>query len=213
MKRKDAFEPQPTPSTDDPIPELTEWVRGMATAAHAGFAIAEARADFAAKPPTLYLDTTIVSYLTARLSRDVIIAQHQAITRRWWLEHRARHFCYISEVVEYEAARGDVTASRERLDVLKAFSKAHVNAQTHELAGRVLTAWRLPTRAYDDAQHVAITAIHGLKVLLTWNCTHLANPNMISHIRRACEAYGYAPPAIYTPEQLTGVCACGQSGS
>ena len=213
MKRKDAFEPLPVPSADDPIPELTAWVRGMATAAHAGFAITEAQTNFAAKPPTLYLDTTIVSYLTARLSRNAIVAHHQAITRRWWREHRARHLSYISDVVEIEAARGDVSAARERLDVLKAFSKAHVNAQTHELAGQVLTACRLPQRAYDDAQHVAITAFHGLKVLLTWNSTHLANPNMIPHIRRACEAYGYAPPAIYTPEQLIGVCAYGQSSS
>jgi hypothetical protein len=207
MKRTDAFEPLSVPSADDPIPELTEWARGMATAAHAGFAVTEAQANFAAKPPTLYLDTTIVSYLTARFSRDAIIAQHQSITRRWWRELRTRHLCYISDVVEYEAARGDVTASRERLDVLKAFAKTHVNAQTHELAGRILTACRLPQRVYDNAHHAAITAFHGLEVLLTWNCRHLANPNMIPHIRRACEAYGYAPPAIHTPEQLIGVCA------
>jgi hypothetical protein len=213
MKRTDAFEPLPIPSADDPIPELTEWARGMATGAHAGFAVTEAQAHFAAKPPTLYLDTTIVSYLTARLSRDAITAQRQTITRRWWSEHRARHLLYVSDVVHEEAERGDINAARARLDVLQSLPRAHVNAQTHELANRVLIACRFARREYEDAHHVAVAAFHGFEVLLTWNCTHLANPNIIPHIRRACEAYGYAPPAIYTPEQLIGVCAYGRSCS
>ncbi len=213
MKRTDAFQPLPIPSTEDPIPELAEWADVMTTRSHASLAIADTPPQFAAKPPTLYLDTTIVSYLTARLSRDAIIARHQAITRRWWRDHRARHICYISEVVEYEASRGDADAARARMEVLRRFSKAHENEETYELASRIVSACKLPSRAYDDARHAAITAFHGFKVLLTWNCTHLANPNMIPHMRRACESYGYASPAIYTPEQLVGVCAYGQSGS
>ena len=34
--------------------------------------------------PTAYIETSVVSYLTARPSRDVVIAAYQEITREWW---------------------------------------------------------------------------------------------------------------------------------
>jgi predicted nucleic acid-binding protein len=214
MKHEDATQPAPLPSADDDgIPELTAWIGGISTAARSGLAITEQTADFAFELPTLYLDTTIVSYLAARLSRDALIARNQTITRRWWQQHRARHAVYVSHSVLKEAEQGDADAARERLDILVTLPKVHESACTHELAARIFDACRLPARAYEDAHHAALATIHGLDVLLTWNCTHLANPNMIAHIRRACEAYGYAPPAIYTPEQLIGVCAYGRSDS
>ena len=49
--------------------------------------------------PTVYLETTIPSYLAARPSRDIIIAAHQQITRDWWRDARERFDVYISEAV------------------------------------------------------------------------------------------------------------------
>jgi hypothetical protein len=213
MKHKDATQPLEIPSTADGIAELTAWIRGISTAAHAGFAITDRTTHFAVPPPTLYLDTTIVSYLTARPSRHAITARHQTLTRKWWQEHRARHAVFVSHAVLEEARGGDADAAKARLDVLVTLPKVHESVRTHELASRISRACRLPRRAYEDAHHAALTTIHGLDVLLTWNCTHLANPNMIPHIRRACEAYGYATPEIYTPEQLIGACAYGRTDS
>jgi hypothetical protein len=209
MKRTDAFQPEPIPSTADSIPELDAWFDCLTIGAHAGLAL-RTPASFAAKPPTLYLETTIVIYLTARLSRDGATARHQSVTRDRWNTHLIQHIAYSSDVVSEEASRGDPEAARRRLDTLAQFASAHSSEQTCELADRILAMCRLPARVYEDAHHVAIAAIHGINVLLTWNCKPLANENMIPFMGRACEAYGYAPPVIYTPEQLIGACAYGR---
>jgi len=58
----------------------------------------------------VYLETTIPSYLTARLSSDLITAGEQAITREWWEQRRLVYRLFISEAVVEEASRGDVEA-------------------------------------------------------------------------------------------------------
>lgn len=204
MKRKGATEPLEIPSADDFIPELTAWVRALSAPL-----TTREPPHFAAEPPTLYLDTTIVSQLVGWLSRDVITARHQTMTRDWWRQHRLRHVTFISDIVFKEASRGNDKLAQQRKEILRALPALHPSEQTRELAARILAECRLPEREYDDAHHAALTAIHGVKVLLTWNCKHLANAHMIPRIGRACEAYGCAAPAILTPEQLIGVCAYG----
>jgi hypothetical protein len=212
MKHITAFDPAPTPSIDDGIPELTAWVEALSTGAHAGYKLFTP-ASFAAKPPTLYIETTIVSFLAGRLSRDYRTAKMQLTTREWWASHRHKHNLYVSDVVYTEASKGDNEVARERREILGPLAVLHPSEQTRELAARILAECRLPEREYNDAHHAALCAIHGVQVLLTWNCAHLANPNMIPRIGCACEAYGYAPPAILTPQQLIGACAYGSSVS
>ena len=213
MKHLDATRPLPIPSPeDDGIPELTAWLEALSLGAHTGYQLLSP-ASFAAKPPTLYLETTVVSFLVGWLSRDVHIARMQTMTRDWWSRHRHQHLLYVSDVVSEEAMKGDPDVARERIAILNPLAILHPTDQTCELATRILTETRLPEREYRDAHHAAIAAIHGVKVLLTWNCAHLANEHMIPRIGRACEAYGYAPPVILTPEQLIGVCAYGRPDS
>ena len=204
MKRKDATRPREIPSADDHIPELSAWLRAQ----DAPLSTRE-QTHYAAEPPTLYLDTTIVSRVVGWLSKDTRTARQQTITREWWRQHRHRHVVFISDVVIDEASGGDDELARQRLEISSPLTTLHSSEQTHELAARILAQCRLPAREYEDAHHAAISAIHKVKVLLTWNCTHLANPHIIRHIGRACEAYGYAPPDILTPDQLIGVCAYG----
>jgi len=213
MNNTEALEPSPSRRAQDQLPELAAWVSGLIAAQHTGLAVGETPAAYAAQPPTLYLDTTIPSFLTARSSRDVNTARMLRVTRHWWREHRAHHAIFVSELVVEEASGGDAQAARRRLDSIASFPQLHRSEQSYELAGRIHSQSRLPARAYSDAHHVAIAALSGVRVLLTWNCAHLANANMIPLIRRACEAYGYGAPDIYTPEQLIGVCAYGRSGS
>jgi predicted nucleic acid-binding protein len=204
MKRQDATEPFEIPSAADSIPELTAWVRALSAPL-----TTREQPHFAAESPTLYLDTTIVSRVVGWLKRDAITARQQKLTRDWWHQHRHRHVTYISDVVLSEASKGNSELARQRREFLSALPMLHPSAQTRELAARILSECRLPEREYEDAHHAAIAAVHRVKVLLTWNCTHLANPHIIPHLGRACEAYGYAPPEILTPEQLIGACAYG----
>ena len=212
MKRKDATRPLSIPSSDDDIPELTAWLEALSLGGHTGYTVLST-ASFAARAPTLYIESSIVSLLAGWLSRDVRTARMQTITRDWWSRHRHRHLLYVSDVVSEEITLGDADAARERIDIVSPLAMLHSNEQTCELATRILMETRLPEREYNDAHHAAVAAIHGVNVLLTWNCSHLANENMIPRIGRACEAYGYAPPVILTPEQLIGVCAYGRPDS
>jgi hypothetical protein len=213
MKRTDAPEPIPDEPSPERLRDLDVWLDRFNTAQRQRFgavpATLEHREYFAANLPTLYLETSVVSYLTARATRDVHAARKQLITRHWWHNFRSQHVVFTSEVVRDEAGEGDPHAAARRIEVLLQLPRLLATTQSDELAARIFERCRLPVRARLDACHVAIAAMNGLHVVLTWNCSHLANEHMISPMRHACEAYGYAVPRIYTPEQLIEVCAYG----
>ena len=211
MKHLDATRPLEIPaSEEDGIPELTAWIEALSLGAHTGHRVLSP-ASFAAKPPTVYLETTVVSFLAGRLSRDPATAKIQSTTRDWWARHRHRHRLYVSDVVHEEVSEGDEDVASQRREILLGLPTLHQSDATRELATRILAECRLPEREYADAHHAALCAIHSIEVLLTWNCAHLANEHMIPRIGRACEAYGYVPPAILTPRQLIGACAYGSA--
>lgn len=42
--------------------------------------------------PTVYVETSIVSYLAAHPSRDLVTAARQQITHTWWRERRQQGY-------------------------------------------------------------------------------------------------------------------------
>jgi hypothetical protein len=152
--------------------------------------------------PRLYLDTTIPSYLTARVSRDLNIARYQKITTQWWNSWRTNFDIRISELVWKEASRGNPEAAERRLQLLARFPLLEVNERAYALCERLLRDCCLPDRASMDAAHVAVAAIHGMEFLLTWNFAHLVNTNFAPKIRSVCELEGHSSPLLCTPEQL-----------
>lgn len=152
----------------------------------------------------VYVETTIVSYLTGRPSRDVVIAGHQQITHEWWDTRRENYELCISEVVLDEAASGDPEAAQERLDVLIAMILVQTTADALSLAQALVDAGALPAKAADDALHIAVAAVNKVPYLLTWNCRHLANATMRPIIETVCAAKGFKAPIICTPEELLG---------
>jgi predicted nucleic acid-binding protein len=155
--------------------------------------------------PTLYLETTVPSYLTAWPSSDLIRAGHQQITKEWWQKRRAGFDIYISQFVLDEAAAGDAEAARERLVALQGLPLLDLTDEVVDLAGALKTSLALPEKAVTDAAHIAIAAVHGMHFLLTWNCTHIANAEMFVGIEKACSERGFSSPVICTPEELMGV--------
>jgi len=151
---------------------------------------------------TVYIETTVVSMLVARPSRDPIIAAHQQITRRWWQDRRLRFHCVTSEEVVREASQGEPEMSRLRLEALAGLPVLPVNEAALLLAEEVLRKGILPQQAVSDAIHVSVAASEDIQTLLTWNCRHLANPLILRQLRAFMHARGLTLPEICTPIEL-----------
>jgi len=152
----------------------------------------------------VYLETTIVSYLTARPSRDLILAAHQEVTRQWW-EHRRQNFdIYVSQLVADEAGRGDSEAAQQRVEMLRGVARLRVTDQAVALARELVQSHALPEQGVEDALHIALATVHGMDLLMTWNCRHIANAERMPAIRMTLERCGYDPPTICTPDELMG---------
>lgn len=153
---------------------------------------------------TVYIETSIISYLTARPSRDLVVAANQESTRDWWDGHRNNFALYISPLVLDEAGQGDAEAAGRRLKALEAFKMVEVIDQAGELAEALLREAALPSKAQDDAAHIALAAVHHMDYLLTWNCRHINNAEKKPLIREVCVKLGYVCPEICTPVELMG---------
>jgi hypothetical protein len=154
--------------------------------------------------PTVYLETTVPSYLTAWPSRNVIRAAHQQITREWWQRRRPRFQLFVSTLVLDEVAAGDATAVRERLRVIRKMPLLEVNDAVAALTGHLLKAGCIPAKAATDAAHLAVATVHGMDYLLTWNCRHINNAEILRAVATICTRHGYALPMVCTPEELMG---------
>src|SRR5262245_15915785 len=137
-------------------------------------------------PQRVYIETSFVSYLTARPSRDVVIAGHQQITHEWWAVRRADFELCVSQLVLEEAAVGDPEAACERLTVLQGMTFLETTPAALALSKELVRAGALPAKAAGDALHIAIAATQKVPYLLTWNCRHLANATMRPLVDSVC---------------------------
>jgi hypothetical protein len=142
--------------------------------------------------PRVYIETSVLSYLTNWRSRDLVQAAHQEVTSEWWAG-RERFELFVSDAVLAEAGRGDPAAAQSRLAAAEGLPA---------LAAALLRAAAMPAKAAVDAAHVAIATVHGMNFLLTWNCKHIANAVMRESIEAVCRRAGFRPPIICTPEEL-----------
>lgn len=153
---------------------------------------------------SVYIETSVISYLTARPSPALIAAAHQQVTREWWDNHRSRFEQFISPLVLDEASRGDPDAAARRLSALEGFAVLDPTQSAAELVDILITKGALPSAARDDATHVAIATVHQIDYLVTWNCRHIDNAETKPIIRSVCAVHGYTCPEICTPEELMG---------
>ena len=144
--------------------------------------------------PTVYIETSVVRYLTARPSRDLVIAAYQEITREWW-RHAAHEFQLVaSAVVISEVGAGDPDAAQARLQVLEAITLIDATAEAESLAARLLDVGAISQRSAADAAHVAIAVANGVEYLVTWNFRHIASAAMRARIERVCRQAGFELP-------------------
>jgi predicted nucleic acid-binding protein len=153
--------------------------------------------------PSVYIETTIPSYLSAWRSPELVMAANQESTRKWWEESRPNFELFISEFVIYEASAGDPKAAKRRLEIIADLPELDVNEEVEELANQLVRHAAIPNKAKIDALHISVAAIHGVDYLLTWNCRHIANAVLRPKIEAVCRAMSYEPPIICTPPELT----------
>jgi hypothetical protein len=152
----------------------------------------------------VYLETTIPSYLAAWASRDLLQAARQRITHDWWDTQRQNYELCLSQIVLDEAAGGDADAAKRRMAILAGLPLLDLTAEVDPVAEAIMASGLLPPRAARDAVHIAVSAVHSVDLLLTWNCRHIANARIIRELGQIVAGCGFTLPVLCTPEELLG---------
>ena len=153
---------------------------------------------------TVYIETSIVSYLRQRPSTQIVAAARQLLTHRWWDNERKNYDLVISQYVIDEATAGNPILAAERLELLEGIPHLPHTPEITTLADEIMSLGVLPEKAQVDALHIAAVAHHQIRYLLTWNCKHIANAKILPRIHDLFAQLGILIPIICTPEELLG---------
>ena len=130
------------------------------------------------------------------------MAANQEITKEWW-DNREQFYLYISALVIQEAGAGNLAAAQKRLEQLDDIPELNITEEVERFAEVLIQKVPLPEKARIDALHIAVATLNGMDYLLTWNCTHIANAILRPKLEAICREFGYEPPTICTPQELT----------
>ena len=150
----------------------------------------------------VYIESTVVSYLVARPSNNPILAARQRASRQLWKDYADRFEFVISQLVQDEIQRGDVTAAQQRLEMVSPLTVLEILPEVDVLVQKLLEAGAVPRNSEPDAQHIAIATVHGIEYLVSWNHKHIVNAHKREHINHVCQAAGFQPITICTPAEL-----------
>lgn len=151
---------------------------------------------------TVYVETTVLSYLTAQDARDNIVAAHQSVTRTWWESRREQYRLVASAVVVREAGAGDPKLAAKRLALIADCDLLQITGAVERLASLLIDRGLVPATVPNDALHIAVATVGGAEYLLTWNLRHLAGAKARRRIEQELRRLGHEPPTICTPEEL-----------
>jgi len=154
--------------------------------------------------PKVYIETSVISYLTSRRSRDVVILGRQETTREWWESRRAEYELFVSELVLNEIAAGDPAAAAARLEAVAGLPLLDVDDDAERLSADLMAQDLVPRTAVEDAIHLAVAVVNGMDYLVTWNFSHIANAQLQRGIAAVVTSQGYESPVICTPEWFVG---------
>jgi hypothetical protein len=152
---------------------------------------------------TVYLETTIPSYLAGRPNRDLVIAAHQQITHEWWNRAKESFDLYVSEAVLEEIRAGDPAVAAKRLEIVSGIPVLELRQDVRDLVRLYSDRLNFPPQAQADVLHIAFAVSYGLDYLVTWNCKHIANGYFIRRLLRVNQEIRRATPIILTPEELS----------
>ncbi len=149
----------------------------------------------------VYIESSVISYLTARQASKPIPRLRQQITADWWTR-RKEWDCFLTTPVMDEMGRGDPEAAARRLEKAKLLAELPTSPEAKALADLLVARKLVPKSAEPDALHLALAAFHQAHYLLTWNQTHLDNLDLRSRIEELIRGWGLTPAKVITPERL-----------
>lgn len=153
---------------------------------------------------TVYVETSIISYLRQKPSTQVVLAARQLLTHQWWNDERTNYQLVSSQFVIDEASAGNPTLAAERLQLLAGIPLLPLDPAIADIADEIMSRAILPERARTDALHIAAVAHHRIQYLLTWNCRHIANARILPRIHNVLNDLSLPVPVICTPEEMVG---------
>jgi predicted nucleic acid-binding protein len=151
---------------------------------------------------SVYIETTIPSYLTAAPSRDVVVAGRQQVTHSWWRTAKERFELFVSEAVLLEVRAGDEQYAARRLELLTGIPVLPLSQEIRSLAEQYQVELHLPRKAAADALHIALAVFYEMDYLVTWNCAHIANGQVVRELMRLNHGLGRYTPLLLTPQEL-----------
>jgi hypothetical protein len=154
------------------------------------------------KKKSLYIESTIPSYATARISRDIITAGRQFTTKLFWEHERHKYDLYISGYVVDECSDGDPEAAQRRLDFISGIESLGKSKEINELGAIYQELLQIPDKAKTDCYHLATCVKAKIHYLLSWNCTHLGLTSY-EKIKKYNNANGLWTPFLVNPDDLT----------
>ena len=154
---------------------------------------------------TVYVETTVISYLTSRPSLNLTIASRQWMTREWWNNYANRFELVISSLVLREISQGDSETAQKRRELVSTLRVLEVSEESLDLSRKLVEAEAVPSVADRDALHIALAACHDIQYLVSWNFKHIVNPTKQQLIAKVCQKANYQPVIICTPEELVEV--------
>ena len=151
---------------------------------------------------TIYIETSIISYLVGGATRDLLIAARQEMTKEWFESYAGKYSLFISSLVYQEISKGNALAVEKRLDAVKSAKVLELTNEANELARALIEMSVIPRTSVGDSLHIAVSAVSGMDFLVSWNFKHISGASIRLKIAEAIETYGYVSPVICTPEEL-----------
>jgi predicted nucleic acid-binding protein len=152
--------------------------------------------------PTLYLETTILSYLLARLSRDILTLARQQLTRDWWEYEHNKYEIVISTLVQTTLEESPSDLRDAPAEYLRSCKILPASSKIDQRAVEILQELPTPSISEADAHHLACAMIHEIEYFLTWQFKTLANAFVRRRLDGICRQHGWFMPTIGTPEHM-----------
>lgn len=143
----------------------------------------------------LYIDTSVIGgYHDAVWMKDTRLLWQQAKAGQWQI--------VTSIVAEAEVRNAPDNVRKVFADTFNATSILDTSAEIEELAQAYLAAAVVSPKFADDALHVAMATVHGVRLVVSWNFKHLVNVRREDGFNAVNILRGWPPVRIVSPKEI-----------